>query len=65
MPLLTVNMADIPISNSLQRLHTLPTSHDSHSARRSRFSIDRYQGDLAGVSLCSLYKDFPEVIAAR
>jgi hypothetical protein len=26
--LLTVSMTDIPVSNPLQRLHTLPTSHD-------------------------------------
>jgi hypothetical protein len=43
-----VSSADIPVSNTLQRLHTLPTSRDSHSARRSWLSIDHYQGDLAG-----------------
>jgi hypothetical protein len=33
--LITVNTADILVSNTLQRLHTLPTSRDSHSARGS------------------------------
>jgi hypothetical protein len=28
MLLLTVSTTDIPVSNTLQRLHTLPTSHD-------------------------------------
>jgi hypothetical protein len=28
MLLLTVSSADIPVSNNLQRLHTLPTSRD-------------------------------------
>jgi hypothetical protein len=46
--LITASMADIPISNTLQRLHTLPTSHDSHSVRGSSLPIDHYQGDLAG-----------------
>jgi hypothetical protein len=43
-----VSTANIPVSNTLQRLHTLPTSRDSHSARGSGLPIDHYQGDLAG-----------------
>jgi hypothetical protein len=39
---------DIPVSNTLQRSHTLPTSRDSLSARGSSLPIDHYQGDLAG-----------------
>jgi hypothetical protein len=46
--LLTVSTTDIPVSNTLKRLHTLPTSCDSHSARGSSLPIDHYQGDLAG-----------------
>jgi hypothetical protein len=46
--LLTVGSTDILVSNTLLRLHTLPTSRDSHSARRSWLPIDHYQGDLAG-----------------
>jgi hypothetical protein len=45
---MTVSMADIPVSNTLQRLHTLPTSRDSQSARGSSLPIDYYQGDPAG-----------------
>jgi hypothetical protein len=47
-PLLIVSTADIPVSNNLQRSHTLPTSRDSLSARGSSLPIDHYQGDLAG-----------------
>jgi hypothetical protein len=39
---------DIEVSNTLQRSHTLPTSHDSLSARGSSLPIDHYQGELAG-----------------
>jgi hypothetical protein len=46
--LLTVSTADIQVSNTLQRLHTLPTSRDFHSARGSSLPIDHYQGDPAG-----------------
>jgi hypothetical protein len=46
--LLTMSMTDISVSNTLQRLHTLPTRRDSHSARGSSIPIDHYQGDLAG-----------------
>jgi hypothetical protein len=40
--------ADIPVSNTLQRLHTLPTSRDSLSTQRALLSIDHYLGGLAG-----------------
>jgi hypothetical protein len=43
-----VSSTDIPVSNTLQRLHTLPKSCDSHSAWRSCLPIDHYQGDLVG-----------------
>jgi hypothetical protein len=43
-----VSTTDILISNTLQRLHTLPTSRDSRSAQRSWLPIDHYQGDLVG-----------------
>jgi hypothetical protein len=48
MPLLTVSTTDIPVSNTLQRSHTLPTSRDSHSAQGSNLPINNCQGDLAG-----------------
>jgi hypothetical protein len=48
MPLLTVSTNDISISNTLQRSHTLPTSRDSHSARKEPVSIHHYLGGLAG-----------------
>jgi hypothetical protein len=43
-----MSTTDISVSNTLQRLHTLRTSRDSHSARGSSLPIDHYQGDLAG-----------------
>jgi hypothetical protein len=43
-----MSSTDVPVSNTLQRLHTLPMSRDSHSAQRSWLPIDHYQGDLAG-----------------
>jgi hypothetical protein len=46
--LLTVSTTDIPISNTLHRLHTLPTSRDSLSAPRALLPIDHYLGGLAG-----------------
>jgi hypothetical protein len=46
--LLTVSTTHIPVSNTLQRLHTLPTNRDSHFARASSLPIDHYQGDLVG-----------------
>jgi hypothetical protein len=41
-------MTDIPVSNTLQRLHTLPTSRDSLSARGALLPIDHYLGGLTG-----------------
>jgi hypothetical protein len=41
-------MIDIPVSNTLQRLHTLPKSRDSLSARGALLPIDHYLGGLAG-----------------
>jgi hypothetical protein len=41
-------MADISISNTLQRLCTLSTSCDSLSARRELLPIDHYLGGPAG-----------------
>jgi hypothetical protein len=38
---------DIPVSNTLQRFNTLPTSRDSLSARRALLPIDHYIGGLA------------------
>jgi hypothetical protein len=43
-----VSTADISVSNLLQRSHTLPTSHDSLSARGELIPIDHYLGGLAG-----------------
>jgi hypothetical protein len=43
-----MSTTDIPVSNTLQRLHTLPISRDSLSARRALLPIDHYQGGLAG-----------------
>jgi hypothetical protein len=56
MPLLTVSTADIPVFNTLQRLHTLPTSHDSISARRALLPIDHYLGGLAGYHYVAFIK---------
>jgi hypothetical protein len=41
-------MADILVSNPLQRLHTLPISRDSLSAQGELIPIDHYLGGLAG-----------------
>jgi hypothetical protein len=41
-------MADISVSNPLQRSHTLPTSRDSLSARGELIPIDHYLGGLIG-----------------
>jgi hypothetical protein len=46
--LLTVSTTDIPVSNTLQRLHTLPMSCDSPSARRALLPINHYLGGLEG-----------------
>jgi hypothetical protein len=43
-----MSTTDIPVSNTLQRLHTLPTSRDSLSARGALLPIDHYLGGLAG-----------------
>jgi hypothetical protein len=43
-----VSTANIPVSNTLHGLHTLPTSRDSHSARGVLLPIDHYLGGLAG-----------------
>jgi hypothetical protein len=43
-----MSMADIPVSDTLQRLHALPMSCDSLSARGALLSIDHYLGGLAG-----------------
>jgi hypothetical protein len=47
MLLITASTADILVSNTLQRLHTLPTSRDSLPARRALLPIDHYLGGLA------------------
>jgi hypothetical protein len=41
-------MTDIPVSDTLQKLHTLPTSCDSLSARGELLPIDHYLGGMAG-----------------
>jgi hypothetical protein len=43
-----MSMVDIPVSDPLQRLHILPTSHDYLSARGELLPIDHYLGGLAG-----------------
>jgi hypothetical protein len=53
-----MSTTDILVSNTLQRLHTLPTSHDSHFARGSSLPIDHYQGDLAGSHYVAFTKIF-------
>jgi hypothetical protein len=54
--LLTVSTADIPVSNTLQRLHTLPTSCDSLSTRGTLLPIDHYLGGLAGYDYVAFIK---------
>jgi hypothetical protein len=44
--LITVSTTDIPVSNTLQRLHTLPTSLDPFLPRVDQ-NIKHYQGELA------------------
>jgi hypothetical protein len=58
MLLLTVSSADIPVSSTLQRLHTLPTSRDPFLAWvvQTRSSLPRW---MATDTLRSLYKDSP------
>jgi hypothetical protein len=41
-------MTDILVSNPLQRLYTLPMSHDSLSAWGELIPIEHYLGGLAG-----------------
>jgi hypothetical protein len=48
MLLITVSTADVPVSNPLQRLHTLPLSCDSFSVRGSSRPIDHFLGGFAG-----------------
>jgi hypothetical protein len=48
MLLITASTTDIPISNTLQRLHTSPMSRDSLSVRGVLLPIDHYLGDRAG-----------------
>jgi hypothetical protein len=45
--LLTMSTVDIPVFNTLQRLHTLPMSCDSHSSRGVLLPIDHFLDDLA------------------
>jgi hypothetical protein len=44
--LLTVSLADIPVFNTLQRLYTLPTSHDPFMPRVDQ-TLKHYQGESA------------------
>jgi hypothetical protein len=43
-----MSTSDIPVSNPLKRLHTLPTSRDSLSARGALLPIDHFLGGLEG-----------------
>jgi hypothetical protein len=49
-----MSMADIPVSDTLQSLHTLPTSRDSLYAREELLPIDHYLGGLAGYHYVAL-----------
>jgi hypothetical protein len=44
--LITASTADIPISNTLERLHTLPTSRDPFLPRVNQ-TLKHYQGESA------------------
>jgi hypothetical protein len=46
MLLITVSTADIPVSNPLQRLHTLPTSRGPFLPRFHQ-TLKHYQGESA------------------
>ena len=46
MLLLTVSLADISVYNTLQRLHTLPTSRDPFMPRVDQ-TLKHYQGESA------------------
>jgi hypothetical protein len=48
MLLVITSTTDIPVSNTLHRLHTLPKSHASLSAQGALLPIDHYLGDLVG-----------------
>jgi hypothetical protein len=43
-----MSMTDIPVSNPVQRLHTLPMSRDSLCVRGALLPIDHFLGGLAG-----------------
>jgi hypothetical protein len=45
--LLTMSSTDIPVSNTLQRLRTLPTSRGSFMPRVDQ-TLKHYQGELVG-----------------
>jgi hypothetical protein len=45
---LAVSITDIPVSNPLQRLHTLSTSRDFLAPRGALLPINHCLGDLAG-----------------
>jgi hypothetical protein len=45
-----MSTTDIPVSDTLQRLHTLLTSRDSLSARGALLPIDHYLAGLAGTT---------------
>jgi hypothetical protein len=53
-----VSSADIPVSNTMQRLHTLPTRHDPFPAWvvHTQFSLPRW---MSRDTLRSHYKDSP------
>jgi hypothetical protein len=51
-----MSTTDIPVSNTLHRLHSLPTSHDSLSARGALLPINHCLGDLAGYHYVAFIK---------
>jgi hypothetical protein len=51
-----MSTADIPVSNPLQRLHTLPTSCDSLSTQGALLPIDHFLGGLAGYHYVAFIK---------
>jgi hypothetical protein len=59
-----MSTVDIPVSNTLQMLHTLPMSRDFHSARGALLLIDHYLGDLAGYHYVAFTK-IPSCVVAR
>jgi hypothetical protein len=54
--LLTVSTTDILVYNPLQRLHTLPMSCDSLSARGALLPIDHFVGGLVGYHYAAFTK---------